>query len=94
MVTFRRSSVNVLLDQPDLLNERQKLAIEFLKTHESITSAELAQWAGCAERTARQDLSRLVAWNAVEAKRDGKITRYLLLPAFRHFPVLERDGSR
>ena len=94
MVTFRRSSVNVLLDQPDLLNERQKLAIEFLKTHESITSSELAQLAGCAERTARQDLSRLVAWNAVGVKKDGKITRYLLLPAFRHFPVQEGDGSR
>ena len=38
MVTFRRSSVNVLLDQPDLLNERQKLAIDFLKTHGSITT--------------------------------------------------------
>ena len=94
MVTFRRSSVNVLLDQPDLLNERQKLAIEFLKTHESITSSELAQLAGCAERTARQDLSRLVAWNTVGVKKDGKITRYLLLPAFRHFPIQEGDGAR
>jgi ATP-dependent DNA helicase RecG len=94
MVTFRRSSVNVLLNQPDLLNERQKLAIEFLKTHESVTSSELAQLAGCAERTARQDLSRLVAWNAVGVKKDGKITRYLLLPAFRHFPIQEGEGSR
>jgi ATP-dependent DNA helicase RecG len=87
MVTFRRSSVNVLLDQPQLLNDRQKQAIEYLKAHESITSAELAQLAGCAERTARQDLSRLVEWNAVEARKEGKNTRYLLLPAFRHFPV-------
>ena len=87
MVTFRRSSVNVLLDQPQLLNERQKQAIEYLKTHESITSAELAQMAGCAERTARKDLSKLVEWNAVEVRKEGKSTRYLLLPAFRHFPL-------
>jgi predicted HTH transcriptional regulator len=87
MVTFRRSSVNVLLEQPGLLNERQKQAIEYLKSQESITSAELAQLAGCAERTARHDLSKLVEWNAVEARKDGKNTRYLLLPAFRHFPI-------
>ena len=87
MVTFRRSSVNVLLDQPQLLNERQKQAIEYLKIHESITSAELAHLAGCAERTARLDLSKLTEWNAVEVIKEGKITRYLLLPAFRHFPL-------
>jgi ATP-dependent DNA helicase RecG len=87
MVTFRRSSVNVLLDQPQLLNERQKQVIEYLKTHESITSAELAQMAGCAERTARKDLSKLVEWNAIESRKEGKITRYLLLPAFRYFPL-------
>jgi len=87
MVTFRRSSVNVLLDQPQLLNERQKQAIEYLKTHESVTSAELAQQAGCAERTARQDLSKLVELNAIEARKEGKITRYQLLPAFRYFPI-------
>ena len=87
MVTLRRSSVNVLLEQPQLLNERQKQAIVYLKIHESITSAELARLAGCAERTARQDLSKLIEWNAVEARKEGKITRYLLLPAFRHFPI-------
>jgi len=86
MVTFRRSSVNVLLDQPQLLNERQKQAIEYLKSYESITSAELGKLAGCAERTARQDLSKLVKWNTIEARKEGKTTRYLLLPAFRHFP--------
>jgi len=86
MVTFRRSSVNVLLEQPGLLNDRQKLAIEYLKTHESITSAELAHLAGCAERTGRQDLSKLVERNTVKARKEGRITRYLLHPAFRHFP--------
>lgn len=40
----------------------------------------------CAERTARLDLNKLTEWNAVEAIKEGKITRYLLLPAFRYFP--------
>jgi ATP-dependent DNA helicase RecG len=61
IITFWRSLVNVPLDQPDLLNERQKLAIEFLKTDELITSSGLAQLAGYAGRTDRQDISILVA---------------------------------
>ncbi|HPD76783.1 MAG TPA: ATP-binding protein, partial [Methanoregulaceae archaeon] len=65
MVTFRRSSVNVLLDQPDLLNERQKLAIEFLKAHGSITTLEYIRVANCHERTARKDLADLVRLNVV-----------------------------
>jgi len=91
MVTFRRSSVNVLLEHPELLNERQKQAIEYLKSHESITSAELGKLAGCAERTARKDLSKLVKWNTIEARKEGKITRYFLLPAFRHFPTTDES---
>ena len=72
MVTFRRSSVNVLLEQSRLLNGRQKQAIEYLKVNESITSAEFAELAGSAERTARLDLSKLVEWNAVGTRRRGR----------------------
>jgi ATP-dependent DNA helicase RecG len=87
MVTFRRSSVNVLLDQPDLLNERQKLAIEFLKTHGSITTLEYIRVANCHERTARKDLADLVRLNVVVKQGLGKLTRYTIHPGFRHFPV-------
>jgi ATP-dependent DNA helicase RecG len=87
MVTFRRSSVNDLLEQSQqMLNERQKQGIEYLKTHESITSSEMAHLTGCAERTARQDLRKLVELNVVSIKKEGKITRYYLHPAFRYFP--------
>jgi len=92
MVTFRRSSVNVLLDQPDLLNERQKLAIEFLKTHESITTLEYIRVANCHERTARKDLADLVRLNVVVKQGLGKLTRYTIHPGFRHFPA--DAGSR
>lgn len=87
MVTFRRSSVNVLLDQPDLLNERQKLAIEYLKAHGSITTLEYIRVANCHERTARKDLADLVRLNVVVKQGLGKLTRYTIHPGFRHFPV-------
>jgi ATP-dependent DNA helicase RecG len=92
MVTFRRSSVNMLLDQPDLLNERQKLAIEFLKTHGSITTLEYIRVARCHERTARKDLADLVQLNVVVKQGLGKLTRYTIHPGFQHFPV--DAGSR
>ena len=87
MVTFRRSSVNVLLEQPGLLNERQKQAIEYLKTHESITTLEYVRLVRCHERTARKDLAELVRLNVVAKQGLGKLTRYLLLAGFRHFPA-------
>lgn len=92
MVTFRRSSVNVLLEQPQLLNERQKQAIEYLKIHESITTLEYVRLVRCHERTARKDLAELVRLNVVVKKGMGKLTRYLIHAGFRHFPV--DDGSR
>jgi ATP-dependent DNA helicase RecG len=87
MVTFRRSSVNVLLEQPGLLNERQKQAIEYLKTHESITTLEYVRVARCHERTARKDLAELVRLNVVIKQGMGKLTRYVILAGFRHFPA-------
>ena len=91
MVTLRRSSVNVLLDQPQLLNERQKQAIEYLKTHESITTLEFVSLVRCHERTARKDLAELVRLNVVVKQGMGKYTQYVLHSGFRHFPVV--DGS-
>jgi ATP-dependent DNA helicase RecG len=92
MVTFRRSSVNVLLDQPQLLNERQKQAIEYLKTHESITTLEYVRLVRCHERTARKDLAELIRLNVVDKNGMGKLTRYIIHSGFRYFPVA--DGSR
>jgi ATP-dependent DNA helicase RecG len=92
MVTLRRSSVNVLLDQPQLLNERQKQAIEYLKIHESISTPEYLRLTSCSERTARKDLQELIRFNVVAQQGKGKYTRYVLHAGFRYFSVA--DGSR
>ena len=92
MVTFRRSFVNVLLDQPQLLNELQKQAIEYLKIHGSITTLEYVSLVSCHERTARKDLAELMRLNVVVKKGLGKLTRYIIHEGFRHFPVA--DGLR
>jgi DeoR/GlpR family transcriptional regulator of sugar metabolism len=70
-----------------LRNDRHKLAIEFLKTHESITTLEYIRVANCHERTARKDLADLVRLNVVVKQGLGKLTRYTIHPGFRHFPV-------
>lgn len=87
MVTFRRSSVNVLLEQPELLNGRQKQAIEYLKVHGSITTLEYVHLVRCHERTARKDLGELVQLNVIVKRGLGKLTRYVIHEGFRHFPV-------
>ncbi|MFA4876752.1 MAG: DeoR family transcriptional regulator [Methanoregula sp.] len=86
MVTFRRSSVNVLLEQPELLNWRQKQAIEYLKAHGSITTLQYVNLVRCHERTARKDLGELVQLNVVVKQGLGKLTRYVIHAGFRHFP--------
>ncbi|AGB03028.1 ATP-binding protein [Methanoregula formicica] len=87
MVTFRRSSVNAILERPELLNDRQKKAMEYLKTHESITTLQYVHVANCHERTARKDLAELVGLNVVVKQGLGKLTRYVIHPGFRHFPI-------
>lgn len=87
MVTFRRSSVNELLDQPHRLNYRQKQAIEYLKIHGSITTLQYVHLVRCHERTARKDIGELVQLNVVVKQGLGKLTRYVLLRGFQHFPV-------
>lgn len=92
MVTFRRSSVNVLLELPSLLNERQKIAIEYLKKHESITTLQYVNLVRCHERTARKDLADLVRLNVIIKQGLGKLTRYIVHPAFQHFSVDSISG--
>lgn len=87
MVTFRRSSVNVLLELPTLLNYRQKMAIDYLKKNESITTLQYVNLVRCHERTARKDLADLVRLNVAVKQGLGKLTRYIVHPAFRHFSV-------
>jgi len=60
VVTFRKSEfTEEFLDSLDL-NERQKKAVEFIKTEKKITRTEYEKMSGISERTANRELSDLV----------------------------------
>ena len=82
VVTFLRSTVNTLLENPDILNERQRGAIEYLKTHQEISTSEYGHIYDCTVRTARRDMSHLAELNIIIVKREGRLLRYILNPVF------------
>lgn len=82
VVTFSRSTVNTLLENPDILNERQRGAIEYLKTHPEISTSEYGRIYDCTVRTARRDMSHLAELNIIMVKREGRLLRYILNPVF------------
>ena len=85
-VTFTRSSVNRFMEEPDLINDRQKGALEYLRQHPVITSAEYAQQFACTPKTAQRDLSELETLHIVTKKGKTKSTVYQLNDLFRTFP--------
>jgi ATP-dependent DNA helicase RecG len=82
VVTFLRSTVNTLIEHPEILNERQREAIEYLKTHQEISTSEYGRIYDCTVRTARRDISHLAELNIIIVKREGKLLRYILNPVF------------
>jgi ATP-dependent DNA helicase RecG len=82
VVTFLRSTVNTLLENPEILNERQRQAIEYLKTHQEISTSEYGHIYDCTVRTARRDMSHLAELNIIIVKREGRLLRYILNPVF------------
>ncbi|PKL42069.1 MAG: hypothetical protein CVV39_09010 [Planctomycetes bacterium HGW-Planctomycetes-1] len=60
------------------LNERQKKAIEYLKTTKKITRSHYVKLTDCSERTAFRDIEELLKKNIVERKGTGKNTHYEL----------------
>ena len=89
-VTFTRSSINRFMEEPDLINDRQKRALEYLRQHPVITSAEYAKQFSCTPKTAQRDLSELEALHIVMKKGKTRSTTYQLNDPFRTFP----DNSR
>ena len=73
VVTFRRSTLNTLLEDPELLNERQRGVIEYLKSHQSISTEMYGDVYGCTTRTARRDLSTLAEMGIIIVKREGRL---------------------
>ena len=87
-VILTRSRIHELLENSELLNERQKQAIEYLKTKKTITSTEYKEIFKCSERTARMDLKKLVDLGIVKKVGKSKNIRYVLNEAFRQFPAI------
>ena len=83
VVTFTGSVFTTLLEHPDLLNERQRGVIEYLKIHPSISTEDYGTAYGCTARTARRDLSTLAEMGIIAVKREGRLRRYVLNPSFR-----------
>lgn len=76
VVTFRKSKLTEEYLKTLDLNDRQKKAIEFLKEHKKITSKEYAELFKITERTARNDLKKLVDKNIIVQKGESKKTTY------------------
>lgn len=85
-VTFTRSSVNRFMEEPNLINDRQKQALIYLRQHPGITSAEYAKQFTCSQKTAQRDLFELETLHIVLKEGKTRSTVYLLNDPFRTFP--------
>jgi ATP-dependent DNA helicase RecG len=62
------------------LNERQRLALSYVREHGEITNNALQQIASVSRRTATYDLFRLVKVGVLKLQGSRKATRYTLNP--------------
>jgi len=76
VVTFRKSKLTEEYLETLGLNDRQMKAIEFLKEHKRITSKKYADLFRITNRTARNDLKKLVDKDVVIQKGESKRTTY------------------
>jgi ATP-dependent DNA helicase RecG len=82
VVTFSRSTINVLLENPEILNERQHKAIKYLQKHPHITRQEYSRIFKCNEKTARRDLADLELQKVVLIEKSGATKLFRLNPVF------------
>jgi ATP-dependent DNA helicase RecG len=87
-VTLTRSRINEILENPDLINQRQRKAMEYLKTNDSIMSSEYSELFNCSHRTARMDLKGMLEMGIVEKKGKGYKIHYILNNAYRQLPAI------
>ncbi|MGI6481951.1 MAG: ATP-binding protein [Methanobacterium sp.] len=92
-VTLTRSRINEILENPDLINSRQKKSMEYLMTNEFITSTKYGELFKCTDRTARTDLKRMFELGIVEKRKEGYQTHYILSSPFRKFPEISGNGD-
>ena len=68
-----------VIEYKEKLNERQKIALNYLSKHKKIFRTEYSSLTKCSIRTAFNDLQDLVAKKLVEQKGVGKYTHYSLI---------------
>ena len=76
VVSFKK--YRILEKDLEKLNERQKRAINYLKTHKKITRSEYVKLTDCSERTAFRDIESLKIDKILIRKGEGKKTYYEL----------------
>lgn len=76
---FRYGATPPLLREIFPLNDRQKQAIQYLKTHARITNSEYQESTGASRATASRELDALLAKGVLEkVGTTGKGTHYML----------------
>ncbi|MDG6250117.1 ATP-binding protein [Methanocalculus sp.] len=94
VVTFLRSTVNTLLENPKILNHRQHRAIKYLQTHATITRQEYSNIFECNEKTARRDLADLEKKKVIVMEKSGATKLFQLNPIFSTYVDMGGLGSR
>ncbi|MFA5414016.1 MAG: ATP-binding protein [Methanoregula sp.] len=94
VVTFVPSTVNTLLEHPEILNDRQHKALKYLQTHSTITRQEYSRIFECNERTARRDLADLEMKNVIVMGKRGATKLFRLNAVFSTYVDMGGLGGR
>ncbi|GEM_PF-1298942 len=93
VVTFVRSTVNTLIEHPEILNERQHKAIKYLQTHPTITRQEYSRIFDCNEKTARRDLADLEMQKVIIMNKKGATKLFQLNAVFSTYVDISGHGD-
>ncbi|MEI6842545.1 MAG: ATP-binding protein [Methanomicrobiales archaeon] len=94
VVTFSRSTVNMLIEHPEILNGRQREVIEYLQTHPTITRQEYSRIFECNEKTARRDLADLEMQKVIIMTKNGATKLFRLNEVFSTYVDMSGRGGR
>jgi len=65
--------------QKEVLNRREKKAVNYLKKHESISNKEYRDINKVSSKTAHNELAHLIALGYTKQQGEGRLTRYVLI---------------
>lgn len=91
-VIIRKSDDSSISAVLSLLNNRQKAAFHYLLEENShLNSTEYASLFTCTDRTARNDLKKMIEMGVLLRTGESKRTQYSLPDHFRKFPEISKD---